>query len=112
MIWKRDSRPILVRNCEINPPDHTAENFPTLQRRSIIIDILPYLPQEWASLPLNSVIPILRGQILSVAEGPPGCAGMLNQNPKWVDPAATLLMNVFRGLTIQNEAEINSTSVF
>ena len=39
-----------------------------------------------------------------VAEGPPGCAGMLNQKPKWVEPAATLFMKELRGFTIQKEA--------
>ena len=37
---------------------------------------------------------------------------MLNQNPKWVEPAATLLINVFLGLTIQNEAEIETCLLF
>jgi hypothetical protein len=59
---------------------------------------------EWATLPLNSRSGRLRGRSGAPVERPVGEAGSANQNPKPVDPAATLPLKLLSGLVIQNVA--------
>ncbi len=60
---------------------------------------------EWATLPLNPLSLVLRGQVallMSVLRNAPfGCSGNENQKPFSSEPAATLSMKVLSGLVIQ-----------